>query len=191
MSPLARSRSFDFTLRDKTTVTIRPVIHSDLSRLCGLAAKARAEVGMGRSTPFAARAFNEVGDVDPDDFSWIATAARRASNAPIATASYHRCKDRTTAAWASVAVDSSYQRRGLGTVLLGKLAGSARDHGIECFLAQVVLPTEEAVRNLVFERLGLRIKPLGNRRLQLECEIEALIRDEDRAARLFTLLSPG
>jgi GNAT superfamily N-acetyltransferase len=189
ISPLARSLSFNVTLRSGMALTIRPVVHSDLPSICGLAAKARAETKMSRSADIAARAFGEVRDVDPDHFCWVALARIGAREAPIAVATYRKCEDRKTSACAIVAVDSGYRRQGLGTVLYAKLAESARTHGIQSFRAQLTLPTEDAVRTLVLRPAGFRITLLGNHRLQVECDVGASHTQDDHLADLFALIS--
>ena len=84
--------------------------------------------------------------------------------------------DDPSVAEASVAVIDAWQGRGVGGVLLERLAGRARDEGVERFVA-ALLPENRAMRRL-FERLG----PVTSRHVNGMLELEIGLREEALAS---------
>jgi len=79
--------------------------------------------------------------------AWCAFEADGGKNVGIGLARYMRLEDQPEGAEFAVTVVDAYQRRGLGTLLLDRLIGSARGHGIRV-LQGYVLPENEAMLRL-------------------------------------------
>ena len=89
----------------------------------------------------------------------------------IGVARFVRTDPGSPAAEVAVAVVDDWQGRGLGTLLLDRLAARAREEGIERFTA-TVLADNRAVIELM-ERLGeTTVRTAGDGQLDLEIELE-------------------
>ena len=129
----------DRVLRDGSTVRIRPATPEDRVRveryLIELSPESRrlrfhsAVVDVGE---IAAQAV----DVGPPTHVTILALTGGDEGAVVGGAQYFRIDD--VRAEVSVSVSDRVQRRGLGSLLIGQLAESARDNGITTFLAEVL-----------------------------------------------------
>lgn len=87
-------------------------------------------------------------DFDQEDrIAWCAFEANGSKDVGVGLARYIRLEDEPEVAELAVTVVDAYQRRGLGTLLLRRLIGSAREHGIRT-LRGYVLPDNEAMLRL-------------------------------------------
>ena len=78
-------------------------------------------------------------DLDYDDRSALVAVAVDDEGAPgVGIARYARAADDPTSAEAAVTVVDEHQRRGIGTILVRRLAEEARAHGIDTFTASVM-----------------------------------------------------
>lgn len=183
-SPVAQSLTHRAVLRDGLPVTIRPLVHSDLPALCGLAARARAEAGRGAVTDLLAGTFCDVRDVDPDRFTWVAVTDD-GRELPIALASFSRCEEDSTCARAALGVDSAYRGRGVAELLYQRLAESAESHGVEFLRTIVSLHRPDDIGELA--ALGLHARALGGRSAELHWSLNPPL-NRDRLVALLSLL---
>ena len=148
----------DVILRDGTTLRLREPIAADVDAIATFFARLSERSrflrfhGLGASGSSVAKAF-----VDPDweELGALIGTLREAADDEriVALGSYSRLRDRRTAE-AAFAVADDYQRRGIGTRLLERLAERASANGIERFVAEV-LPDNDAMLK-VFENVGFR-----------------------------------
>ena len=87
----------------------------------------------------------------------------------LAVARFVRDRERPEQAEAAIAVVDDCQRRGLGTLMLERLAARAREEGIERFTALVQAENRKALS--LFERLGARVAGREGAEVQLELDI--------------------
>ncbi|MEX1249214.1 MAG: GNAT family N-acetyltransferase [Acidimicrobiia bacterium] len=134
--------SIEETLKDGTRVFIRPIRAEDkvlleegVRRLSPTSRYLRFMRYFERLTPSELRYLTEV-DYH-DHFAWIAIGVDVDGDPGLGVARYIRDTDQPDQAEAAVAVIDDYQNRGLGTLLLSKLANTARENGIEAFVAYV------------------------------------------------------
>jgi RimJ/RimL family protein N-acetyltransferase len=131
------------TLRDGTTVTIRPIRPDDARRLQELFARLSPEsisfrfLGQPRELPYEQA--EQLANVDYHTrMALVATREQCDEEHIIAVARY--AVDPAVApdlAEAAIVVEDKYQNRGLGTLLLKRLVAYARIHGIRAFMATV------------------------------------------------------
>jgi GNAT superfamily N-acetyltransferase len=128
----------DVTLRDGTRALIRPIQPEDKERL---------QQGMQQLSPHSRylRFHMPVDELTPDQLrylteidydthmAWVAVDLEDPARPGMAVARYIRLHDDPSIAEAAVTVVDRYQGKGLGTLLLGMLARSARDAGVKVF----------------------------------------------------------
>jgi RimJ/RimL family protein N-acetyltransferase len=146
--------ALDTTLRDGSTVAIRPVEPGDAGRL--------REVWDSMSELSRRRRFlapaNEVSDedlrylVEVDHRRHEALLALDQSGRGVAVARYVRSPDDRTSAELAVVVADDWHRRGLATELLTRLNERARENGIERYTA--IVSEDNAVVLDALERAG-------------------------------------
>lgn len=146
-NPLGRSSRDEqelreFQLRDGTRVVVRPILPEDktrlragLARLSELSRYRRFMSGVHDLSEPQLRYLTEIDYVD--HMAWVALDPRQPGLPGLGVARYIRLDDPAIAE-AAVTVIDSHQGRGLGSLLLGLLARSARRHGIHTFRAYVV-----------------------------------------------------
>ena len=141
------------TLSDGTRVLIRPILPSDKDRL---------KEGMKRMSPqsrylrflhhfetLTSAELRYLTEIDyHDHFAWVALSLDDPDHPGLGVARYIRDKQEPTSAEAAVAVIDSFQRRGLGRLLLTRLVESARENGVENFVAYIT-PEHPAVSHLL------------------------------------------
>src|SRR6266545_2825359 len=133
-------READVALRDGTTVHVRPARHEDapeLQRLFeGLSGESRylrffsGAVDLPLVVHWAA-------DVDYQQRDGL-VALTGADGRIVAHVGWERERDRPERAEIALVIDDGFQGRGLGTIMLGQLAESARVQGVELFIAEVL-----------------------------------------------------
>lgn len=153
----------DVQLRDGTHAVIRPIRPDDKERLRRGLAQLSAESRYLRfHTPLVELTEEQLAyltEIDyRDHMAWVALDPDKPEEPGMAVARYVRLQDAPTAAEAAITVADNYQGRGLGSVLLGILARSAREQGIDTFRSYVLEENTPMLR--IFERLGAaRVSP--------------------------------
>ena len=131
------------TLRDGTTVVIRPIRAEDAPRLQALFARLSPESIFLRFLGYRKELSNEqaedLANVDYQTrMALVSTREQCDQEEIIAVARYARVPGvEDGLAEAAIVVEDRYQGRGLGTLLLKRLVSYARTHGIRTFLALV------------------------------------------------------
>jgi len=152
-----------FNLRDGTPVLIRVAGPEDGDKFVAAFGKLEAK-------SIYTRFFHVKKELGPADLSRLATSDYSSSlvlvaclgsgpeEAVIGAASYAPVprSDGIRAVEVAFTIEEDYQGQGLATKLLTSLAGIARQHGIECFEAEVL--SENAAMLSVFKRCGLALK---------------------------------
>jgi RimJ/RimL family protein N-acetyltransferase len=143
------------TLRDGSRIVVRPVIPEDRPRFVaswerfGEASRMRRFMGVKQHlTPEELTFFTEL---DHQDHEAIG-ALDAATGDGVGVARYIRHPVRRDIAEAAVSVIDAWQGRGLGGVLLERLARHAREQGIRHFSAELMADNRAMLR--LFERLG-------------------------------------
>ena len=146
-------RSSVVVLNDGTQVLIRPIRSDDkrllqegIQHLSPRSRYLRFLHYLERLTPAELRYLTEI-DYQ-NHFAWVALSLDQPDQIGLGVARYIRDKTRPNQAEAAVAVIDDYQGRGLGRLLLSKLANSARENGIDAFIAYLA-PDSPAVIHLL------------------------------------------
>lgn len=143
------------TLSDGTPVLIRPVRVEDKALLVKgferLSEESRYRRFMTPVSELTDEQLRYLTELDYQDrFAWAALRADRTDEG-LGVSRYVRLPDDPEVAEAAVTVIDEYQGRGLGTILLGLLAGAARLAGIRRFRAYVLeenLPMRDLLESL-------------------------------------------
>ncbi len=130
------------TLRDGTTVTIRPIHPDDAHRLQALFYRLSPESialrFLGHPKELPDEEAQRLASVDYQTrMALVATRQQNGEEHIIAVARYAADSAQTDLAEAAIVVEDEYQKRGLGTFLLMRLVAYARTHGIRAFMATV------------------------------------------------------
>lgn len=130
------------SLRDGTPVVIRPIVPADRELLRTgfqrLSEESRLRRFLAPISKLTEGQLDYLTNVDYwDHFAWVAIRADDPRSG-LGVARYVRLPAEPTVGEAAVTVLDEYQRRGLGTLLLGLLAAAARTAGIERFRAYVL-----------------------------------------------------
>src|SRR6266571_6005322 len=133
-------READVALRDGTTVHVRPARHEDAPEF------QRLFEGLSEESRYL-RFFSGAVDL-PLVVHWAAdvdyqqrdglVALTGADGRIVAHVGWERERDRPERAEITLVIDDGFQGRGLGTIMLGQLAESARVQGVELFIAEVL-----------------------------------------------------
>lgn len=131
------------TLRDGTSILLRPVLPEDRDRLrAGFARLSRLSRYQRFLTSQDTLSDEQLGYFTELDYvnhmAWGAVDPSQPDQPGVGVARYIRLAEEPTTAEAAVTVIDDYQGKGIGTVLLGLLARSARQHGIERFRGYVL-----------------------------------------------------
>ncbi|HEX9611715.1 MAG TPA: GNAT family N-acetyltransferase [Gemmatimonadales bacterium] len=153
-SPL---RALVASLRDGTPVLVRPVRPADapllregFERLSDLSRYRRFLRPVKELSDAQLRYFTEIDY--RDHMAWLAVDLSQPSRPGVGIARYIRCAHRPTVAEVAVTVVDTHQGKGLGTLLLGRLALSAVENGIDTWVAYVL--TENTPMLELFRDLG-------------------------------------
>jgi GNAT superfamily N-acetyltransferase len=159
------------TLRDGAEVLVRPVEPGDKPRLLDaferLGPRSRYQRFLAPTPELSAAALRYLTEVDHHDHE--ALVAVEPGGAGVGIARFVRVTGRPDVAEAAVTVVDDWQGRGVGTLLLQRLADRAREEGVERFWA-VLLSDNRDMLDLL-ERLG-RIHVVGRSAGTLEVEVE-------------------
>ena len=143
----------ELALRDGTRIVVRPVLPEDKDRLREGFARLSAEsryrrflTALDELSDEQVRYLTEVDYVD--HMAWVALDPSRPDQPGVGVARYVRLPDEPAVAEAAVTVLDQYQGRGVGTVLLRLLAGTALEHGIHCFRGYVLATNDPMVEIL-------------------------------------------
>jgi GNAT superfamily N-acetyltransferase len=150
------------TLPDGGRILVRPLQPFDRDELARryaeLSPEARRLRFFNAPERLSGRLLDYLMDVDHDDRQALVAFAIDDDEAPgVGIARYVRNRDDPTCAEAAVTVLDAYQQRGIGTLLLRRLAGSALDHGVETFTATVMWENAQLLDAL--RSLGAQITP--------------------------------
>jgi GNAT superfamily N-acetyltransferase len=147
-------------LDDGTRVLIRPIRPGDkrllqegIQRLSPQSRYLRFLHYLERLTAAELRYLTEIDY--RDHFAWVAISIDQPEPMGLGVARYIRDKAHPGQAEAAVAVVDEFQGRGLGRLLLTKLADSARENGVEAFIAY--LAPESPVVNHLFHNVAAAI----------------------------------
>src|SRR6266545_3654340 len=181
-------READVALRDGTTVHVRPARHEDapeLQRLFeGLSGESRylrffsGAVDLPLVVHWAA-------DVDYQQRDGL-VALTGADGRIVAHVGWERERDRPERAEIALVIDDGFQGRGLGTIMLGQLAESARVQGVELFIAEVLPGNHRMLRVFRDSGFSVRTRSLPGvimAEMPTELTPDALRRFEDREER--------
>jgi GNAT superfamily N-acetyltransferase len=144
-------------LRDGTLVLVRPIRPDDKALLVDgfrrLSEESRIRRFMAPIRELSDEQLRSLTEIDyVDHFAWVALVADRPSFG-IGVGRYIRLGDEPDVAEVAITVVDDYQGKGLGTLLLGILAGTARLAGITKFRA-LVLEDNRTMRTLM-DSLGV------------------------------------
>jgi RimJ/RimL family protein N-acetyltransferase len=150
-------RTFLTSLRDGTPVLIRPVVPEDapllreeFEHLSDISRYRRFQGSVKALTDAQLRYFTEIDY--RDHMAWLAVDLSQPSRPGVGIARYIRFPHRPNAAEVAVTVVDAHQGKGLGTLLLGMLARSAVENGIDTWVAEVL--TENTAMLNLFRDLG-------------------------------------
>ena len=161
-------------LHDGTAVLIRPVKPTDKS-LLAKAVEQMSDRSRYHRFAMVVRELSEgqlsyLTEIDHENHvAWVAIDQSKKLERAVGVARYIRLDDNSDVAEVAVAVVDTHQGRGLGTMLLGRLAQSARDNGVRRFLA-FVCGDNAPVLKLVRE-LGARARFLGSGMFRVTGEV--------------------
>lgn len=146
-------------LRDGSRALVRPIRPDDKERLrVGLAKLSPQSRYLRFHTPVVELTEEQLRYLTEVDFkdhvAWVAIDPYAIDEPGMGVARYVRL-DEETVAEAAITVADAYQGRGVGSLLLGILARSARENGIETFRSYVLSENTPMLR--IFERLGASI----------------------------------
>jgi acetyl coenzyme A synthetase (ADP forming)-like protein len=151
-------RETDVVLRDGTTVHVRPARPGDapgVERLLrGLSEESRYLRFFTAAVDFT-RVVGWATDVDGQRRDGL-VATTGSSGRIVAHAGWEREAQRPERAEVALVIDDAFQGRGLGTLLLGQLAQSARAQGVELFTAQVLPGNYQMIQ--VFRDSGFAVR---------------------------------
>jgi RimJ/RimL family protein N-acetyltransferase len=152
-------------LRDGTRTRLRPVVPADKARLAdGFASLSprsrylRFHGAIGFLTDRQLAYFTEIDY--RDHMAWVAIDEDRPEQPGMGVARYVRLADDPEVAEAAITVADAYQGRGLGTVLLTVLGGSARRNGIHTFRSYVLAANTAMIT--LFRSLGATVRDDGD-----------------------------
>ncbi|HEY7629483.1 MAG TPA: GNAT family N-acetyltransferase [Thermoleophilaceae bacterium] len=182
------------TLRDGSEIAIRPIRKSDKKRLLEgfeqLSPESRYHrflVPMPELAPRLVRYFTEIDHHDHEAL----VALGWESGEPIGVVRFVRSEEDPEAAEVAVAVVDHWQRRGVATELLKRIAVRAREEGISCFTATCLADNSEVLE--LFDSFGSTQilqsnSGLVEAKIDLPAEEELGIRAALRAAATKSLL---
>ncbi len=178
------SSSERITLRDGASVTLRPIRADDAPRLQALYARLSPESVyfrfLGRAAELTKKEANRLAHVDY--FSRMAIVAAVDSGAEeliIAVARYAALLGKPGRADFAIAVQDDYQGRGLGKIILRRLAAWAVQHGIHTFEFSVMYENDRMMQFLRHSGLPIRVVGMcqGQREIRMKLDEPAVAGD--------------
>lgn len=166
------------TLRDGSRIVVRPVVPEDRALFVagwerfGETSRQRRFMGVKQRLTLADLAFFT--ELDHDNHEALG-ALDPATGDGLGVARYIRDPSRPDVAEAAVSVIDAWQGKGLGGVLLERLADRARQHGIRHFTAELMADNRAMLH--LFDRLGAMTshRDAGD----LEIDVELSLEDAD------------
>jgi GNAT superfamily N-acetyltransferase len=154
----------ELALRGGARILVRPILPEDKERLregfLRLSAQSRYRRFLTSQGHLSEQQVRHLTEIDyADHMAWVAVDPSRPARPGVGVARYVRLPEEPTVAEAAVTVLDEYQRRGIGTILLRMLAGSAREHGIRSFRGYVL--AENAPMREILQGLGARVVQEG------------------------------
>jgi acetyl coenzyme A synthetase (ADP forming)-like protein len=153
----------DIALRDGTTVGVRPACPQDAAGL------RRLFEGLSAESRYL-RFFSAAVDV-PLVVGWAADVDQRRRGGLVAVAGpqgrivahagWERERDHPERAEVALVIDDDFQGRGLGTILLGQLAVSARGRGVELLVAEVLPGNHPMIQVFRDSGFDVRVRSLS------------------------------
>lgn len=142
-----------YFLSDGTAVEIRPIRHDDSERLraahARLSPESRYRRFLGAKPILSAGDVEYLVDIDGSDhFALVGSVPDGRDESIVAVARFVRLADDPAAAEFAIVVGDSYQRQGLASELLARLAAAARERGVERFRA-AILSDNVAIHRLI------------------------------------------
>jgi GNAT superfamily N-acetyltransferase len=140
-------------LRDGTAVLIRPIRPGDKAKLVEglerLSPESRYRRFLRPISSLTERELQYLTEIDyADHFAWGALAVDEPGQPGLGIARYVRDPKDPEVAEAAVAVVDAAQGKGLGTLLLRRLIGTARAHGIRVFRAWALAENRTVIEGL-------------------------------------------
>jgi len=148
-----------FTIRNGSTVFLRPIQISDVDRLLGLARRFSRETMYLRFHHVVTKMSREEATrfctIDYDHtFALVVTVGEGDSEKLLAVARYYRLPREDMAEFAIVVADK-YQKQGIGTHLMRELAVDAKENGIRYLEGEVLVENKDMMH--VIEACGFQV----------------------------------
>ena len=157
---------------DGTRLEIRPISPADHDRLADhfgrLSTKTRFKRFLGSVVSLSERQLRQFTDVDHHGHE--ALVAVSADGEIEGVARYIAASGASSVAEVAVTIADEWQGRGVGSALLARLMGRARDEGIDTFTASCFANNREML--MLFRELGKEVEILGQSGGVIEVEIE-------------------
>jgi RimJ/RimL family protein N-acetyltransferase len=164
-------------LRDGTPVLLRVVRPEDRERLREgfgrLSSESRYLRFMGRKTALSEAELTALTTLDGEDRFAIGAARPGPDGEPgegLGVARFVRVPGEPDVAEAAITVVDEVQRRGLGSLLLRRLAAAARERGVRRFRGEILL-RNDPMRRLLEEHLGASVTELDKDVLRVQMEL--------------------
>ena len=160
-------------LRDGSSVVIRPVRPEDRELLLAgferLGPESRYQRFLAPMAELTDEIVTYLTNVDHHDHEALA-AIDAATGEGVGVARFIRCEDRPDTAEAAVTVIDDWQRRGVGTLLLDRLAERARAEGIAHFTALLLAENREMLE--LIETIGpVRVVDRQSGTVEIDAEL--------------------
>jgi len=171
-----RRRTTEVTLRDGTSVRLRPIVPEDKALLVEgfrrLSPESRYRRFMAPIEELTADQLRFLTEIDyADHFAWVALDLDAAGHPGVGVSRYVRIPDEPEVAEPAVTVVDDYQGRGLGTLLLEALGAVALENGITRFRGHA-LEVNRPIRE-VLEAMGATTAHDSPGMLRIEVDLPA------------------
>jgi GNAT superfamily N-acetyltransferase len=171
-----RRRTTEVTLRDGTSVRLRPIVSEDKAILVEgfrrLSPESRFRRFMAPIEELTADQLRFLTEIDyVDHFAWVALDLDAARHPGVGVSRYVRIPEEPEVAEPAVTVVDDYQGRGLGTLLLEALGAVALENGISRFRGYA-LEVNRPIRE-VLEAMGATTAHDSPGMLRIEVDLPA------------------